>query len=513
MSKGKVYIVGAGPGDPGLLTLRAQKVLSEADVVIYDALIHSRVLGFIPEKAKKIFRGNRNKKGALSQFQINTLLVSLARMGKNIVRLKGGDPFVFGRGAEEALELRRHKIDFEIVPGVSSAIAVPAYAGIPVTHRALNSSFTVVTGHEDPTKPEAQIDWESLALNEGTLVFLMGLHTLKGVCERLIQEGKSVETPVAVIQSGTTPQQKVVVASLADISERVKREKLKAPATVIVGKVVRLMDKLQWLKPDPLTGVRVLLTRTRDQSSYLSGLLGDRGAEVIELPTIEIAPLPISSKARGWLLKIQEYDWVIFSSVNTVEIFMKNLFDLKKDVRDLSGVKIACVGGTTAKRLKDFGVSADLVPADYKQEGLVKSFGRISCKGKRVLFARAKEGRNVLVDFLKKEKALVDFWPLYENRIPSGLKKKALGLFANEGGVDLLTFASSSSVDHFFALFSAAQRRKWLLSLPVAVIGPVTGASARKWGCRVILQPRKYTMPDLVSAIVKWGKKHKGLKS
>jgi len=366
MAKGKVYIVGAGPGDPGLLTLNAQKALARADVVIYDALIHSRILGVIPETAERIFRGHRTKRGALSQSQINRLMVRLAKQGKQVVRLKGGDPFVFGRGAEEALELQRNGIAFEIVPGISSAVAVPAYAGIPVTHRALNSSFTVVTGHEDPTKPEAQIDWQSLALNGGTMVFLMGLHNLRGVCERLVREGKDRTTPAAVIQAGTTPQQRTVVGTLETISSLAQKAGLKAPATVVVGKVVGLRGRLNWLEPGPLSGLKILLTRTRDQSSFLSELLTQKGAEVIEIPTIEIAPLPMTGMVKRWLRNLQSYEWIILTSSNAVDLLMDNLFKLRLDVRSLGKAKIACVGSATAKALKAFGLRADLVPEDYK---------------------------------------------------------------------------------------------------------------------------------------------------
>jgi len=509
MTRGKVFIVGAGPGDPGLLTLNAQKALAHADVVLYDALIDSRILELIPETARKIFRGKRSKKGALSQAHINAWLVRWAKQGKKVVRLKGGDPFVFGRGAEEALELKRRGIDFEIVPGISSAIAVPAYAGIPVTHRAMNSSFTVVTGHEDPTKPEALIEWKSLALNEGTLVFLMGLHTLRGVCARLIQEGKKGNTPAAVIQSGTTLRQKTVAGTLETIAALTEKFHLKAPATVVVGKVVALRKKLQWLKPGSLSGFKILLTRTRAQASFLSDQLAEKGAEVREIPTVEIAPLPLSRTAEKWLREIGNYDWIILTSSNAVEILMANLFKLKKDARQLANVKLACVGSATAKSLKSFGLQADLIPEDYKQEGLIQSLRHKPLHGKKILFARAKEGRDILLKFLKAKGALVDFWPLYENRIPPGTGDKIRRLFAEEGGVDLLTFASSSSADHFYGLFSPVQRKKWLRSLPAAVIGPVTAASVKKWGGKVVLQPRSYTMPALVAAIEKWVKKHR----
>jgi uroporphyrinogen III methyltransferase / synthase len=506
MPKGKVYLVGAGPGDPGLLTLKAKEVLSKADVVVYDALVHPQILALIPGKSKKIFRGHRSKSKALSQGQINALLVRLAKQGKQVARLKGGDPFVFGRGAEEALELAKHKIDFEVVPGVTAAVAVPAYAGIPVTHRAMNSSFTVVTGHEDPSKATAQIDWASLAENNGTIVFLMGLHTLPGLCERLMVEGKARNTPAAVIQAGTTPQQKTVTGTLETIAESVRKAGLKPPCTFVIGKVVELMDGLKWIKKKPLSGCKILVTRGRAQASYLSDMLAEEGAEIIEIPTIEISPLSLSPRGKKQIRAIRRYDWIVFSSVNAVEIFMDHLLNLKRDSRDLSDVKIACVGEATAKALETFGLRADLVPGDYKQEGLVKSFSKIKLTGQKILFARAKEGRDVLQKFFRKKGVFVDLLPLYENKAPKGAKERLRALFTQGGGVDLLTFASSSAVDHFYGLLTPALRRK-CRPLPVAVIGPVTASSVKKWGGRVAVQPRSFSLPPLVKAIVQWSRR------
>lgn len=308
MSKGKVYLVGAGPGDPGLLTLRGKEVLSRAQVVVYDALVHPRILGFIPEAARKIFRGSRGKAGSLSQSQINVLLVKLAKTGKTVVRLKGGDPFVFGRGAEEILELVKNNIPFEVVPGVTSAVAVPAYAGIPVTHRTLNSSFAVITGHEDPLKENTQVDWHHLAKDEGTLVFLMGLHSLAHLCDRLIGEGKDPRTPAAVIQKGTTSHQRMVKGTLQTLPGLVRKAQLEPPAALIVGKVVDLADSLQWFSKKPLLGLRVLVTRGRAPVNYLSEMLSEEGAEVIEVPTIEIKPLPLDGKGKKRLQNLGEYD-------------------------------------------------------------------------------------------------------------------------------------------------------------------------------------------------------------
>ena len=509
MARGKVYLVGGGPGDPGLLTLRARDVLSKADAVIYDALIHPAILGFIPESAKRIFRGHRSQRGALSQAQIIRLMVQLAKQGKQIVRLKGGDPFVFGRGAEEALELRKQGVPFEIVPGVTSAVAVPAYAGIPVTHRDLNSSFTVATGHEDPGKPDALVDWRGLARNEGTLVFLMGLHALPGLCRRLIAEGKAGSTPAAVIESGTTSRQRAVVGTLATVSGLVKKAGLKPPATVVVGKVVRLAGRLRWFKPGPLQGLRVLVTRTRSQASQLSGLLAEKGAEVIEIPTLEIVPRPLTAEAERLIRDAGAYDWVVFTSANGVEIFMDRLFELGRDARALKGAKIACVGEATAESLRRSGVRADLVPTDYKQEGLVQAFSSVELEGKKILLPRPKEGRDLLLNWLRGHKAKVDDFVLYESRPPKGSAQRLRRLFAEEGGVDLLTFAASSAADNFYKLFNPSQRRKWLKKLPVAVIGPVTAKTIRSWGGRVTMQALPYTIPSLVAGIGKWARKRK----
>ena len=504
---GKVYLVGAGPGDPGLFTLRGKEVLSCAEVVIYDALIHARILSFIPDTAKRIFRGSQGKVGVMSQTQINALLVQLALQGKKVVRLKGGDPFVFGRGAEEILALVEKKIPFEVVPGVSSAFAVPAYAGIPVTHLALNSSFTVVTGHEDPSKNETQVDWAHLAQDQGTLVFLMGLHTLPELCRRLIEEGKDSQTSAAVIQWGTTSRQKTVLGTLQTLPQLAQKAGLKPPATIVVGPVVSLAPKLEWISQKPLWGLKVLVTSTPAKSSYLSGLLTEEGAEVVEIPTIDLKPIKLGQDGLKLVRMAPTYDWIIFASAYAVEIFMEQIANVGMDKKVLRRVKFACVGEATAKSLKTFGLKADLVPKDYKQEGLVRSFQRLDLKGKKVLFARAKEGRDLLIKFLKKKKANVDLLALYENLVPVSAREQFRRLFLHEGGVDLATFASSSSVDHFYSLFTPVQRRQWLRRLPVAVIGPVTGATVRKWGCKVTVQPQKFTMPALVEAIGKWAKR------
>ncbi len=505
--KGRVYLVGAGPGDPGLLTVRARQLLERADAVVYDALVSPMIVNLVPLSAQKIFRGKRTKPGSLSQEGINQLLVKLARQGKQVVRLKGGDPFVFGRGAEEAEALIKAKLEFEVVPGVTSAIAVPAYAGIPVTHRHLNSSFTVVTGHEDPTKKNPQIDWGSLGQSQGTLVFLMGLHALPGVCARLIQEGKPTSTPAAIIQAGTTSRQKTVMGTLQTLPELAKEAGLRPPSTVIVGPVVGLRDSLKWVQRRPLFGLRVLVTRGRLPYNSLSELLAEKGAEVIEIPTIELAALPLSSSQTKLLRQVSSYDWIIFSSANAIEFFMAAFLREGLDVRHLRGVQIACVGDATAKALRKFGLVADLVPREFKQEGFIRAFRSIELKGRRILVPRPRDGREVFEKFLKSKSAKVDLLTLYENKIPAGARDQIRELFENQGGVDLITYASSSAVEHLNRLLTPAQRKKWISPLPLAVMGPVTAKAARQWGGKVEVQPKRYTVPDLVEAVVKWARK------
>ena len=505
--KGMVYLVGAGPGDPGLLTVRARQLLSQADAVVYDTLVSPMIVNLAPQKAQKIFRGKRTKPGSLSQEGINRLLVKLGGQGKQVVRLKGGDPFVFGRGAEEAEALIRAQVEFEVVPGVTSAIAVPAYAGIPVTHRHLNSSFTVVTGHEDPTKKTPQIDWMSLGQSQGTLVFLMGLHALPGVCARLIQEGKEPSTPAAVIQSGTTSRQKTVTGTLETLPGLAKKAGLRPPSTVIVGPVVKLRESLRWIQRRPLFGLRVLVTRGRLPYNSLSELLTEKGAEVVEIPTIELAPIALNSSQTKLLRQITSYDWIIFSSANAIEFFMAAFLRQGLDVRHLKGVQIACVGDATAKALRKFGLRADLVPREFKQEGFIRAFRSIELKGKRVLVPRPRDGREVFEKYLKSKSARVDLLNLYENKIPHGAKDRIRELFEDQGGVDLITFASSSAVEHLNRLLTPARRQKWISRLPLAVMGPVTAKAARQWKGKVAVQPGRYTVPDLVEAIVKWARK------
>ncbi|HVZ81855.1 MAG TPA: uroporphyrinogen-III C-methyltransferase [bacterium] len=507
VKKGRVFLVGAGPGDPGLLTLRGREVLSQADVVLYDALVHPDLLEHAPPGALRIFRGSRGKKGALNQAQINRKLVQYALQGKKVVRLKGGDPFVFGRGGEELLALVPRKIPFEVVPGVSSSYAVPTAAGIPLSHRGMNASFTVVTGHETGDKPGSQIDWAHLARDRGTLVFLMGLHTLPEVSRRLLSHGMDPKTPAAVVQKGTTRHQKSVRGVLSDIAAKVHGAKLQAPAILVLGKVVALS---KWLDPEahrPLKGLRVLVTRNLMKAGPLTQMLKEKGAEVVEAATIELRPLPLGPRDRRLLEGALDYDWIVLSSAPAVEFLKEAFQQLGFPLSRLRPVSIACVGPSTAKAARAAGLVPSLVPKDFKQEGLVHAFRRMDLRGQRVLFIRAKEGRDVLQRFFRAQRVPCDLLPLYENHVPPGAVRRLRSLFKDEGGVDLLTFASSSAAEHFYGAFTPAERERWLAQVPAAVIGPVTGATVRQWGGRVVAQPKVYTLDHLVDAIGRWAKK------
>ncbi len=511
MKKGKVFLVGAGPGDPGLLTLRGREVLALADVVLYDALVHPDLLNFAPSKAIRLFRGSRGKRGALTQAQINQKLVQFALQGKKVVRLKGGDPFVFGRGGEEILALLPKRIPYEVVPGVSSAFAVPASAGIPLSHRGMNASFTIVTGHETGNKSGSQVDWAHLAKDKGTLVFLMGLHTLPEVSWRLGSYGMDPKTPAAVVQQGTTSNQKTVLGTLGDISDKVRRAGLRAPAILILGKVVSLSHQLDRLSKLPLRGLKILVTRNLMKSGPLTELLKEKGAAVVEAATIELKAVPLDQRTRSLLNRAENYDWILFSSAHAVEFLKEAFQQMGVSMSHLRTVNIACVGSSTAKAVKSVGLQPALVPNDFKQEGLVRAFKKMDLQGKKILFVRAKEGREVLQKFFKTRKVHCDLLSLYENHIPMDAAQRLRNLFKNEGGVDLLTFASSSAADHFYGVFTPTERKRWLGKVPAAVIGPVTGATVRHWGGKVVAQPKTYTLDHLVTSIEKWAKKHRPL--
>ncbi len=501
--KGKVYLVGAGPGDPELLTLKGQRLLSRADVVVYDRLVDRKVIEHIPKEAKLFYVGKSSSKHTLSQDNINLLLVKLAKRVKTVVRLKGGDPFLFGRGAEEVLTLAAHKIPFEIVPGVTSAIAVPAYAGIPVTHRKFSSSLGIFTGQEDPAKEDTSINWEKISTGLGTLVFLMGFENLAKICSNLIKFGRSSLTPCCLIQWGTLPQQRSIMANLKTIVREAKREKFGPPALLVVGEVVSLKKKFNWFEQKPLFAKKILVTVPSEEKGRLNCLLEEEGATCIELPLIEIKPLSDYSSLDKAIKEIEKFHWLIFTSQNGVKFFKQRLDYSKRDIRILKGVRVAAIGPKTEMVLENLGLRVDLRPFEFRQEGLIKAFKKVNIKGKNILIVRALQARDVLQQGLKKLGGCVSVIPAYKT-ITVERKKTADKLLAN---LDLLTFTSSSCVQGFFKLFNRKKIRQYKNKFKVASIGPVTSQTAKRFGLKVDIEAKKYTLEGLVEAMVRYYRK------
>jgi uroporphyrinogen III methyltransferase/synthase len=493
-----------------------------ADVIVYDRLVNRRLLEHAKEGAELIdvgkIPGESHDQGA-----INDLLIEKARQGKRVVRLKGGDPFVFGRGGEEAEALREAGIDFEVVPGVTSAVAVPAYAGIPVTHRGVASSFAVITGHEDPEKEETAINWQHLATAVDTLVFLMGAKTLPEVVRRLMQSGRAAETPAAVIERGTSPEQRTVTGTLGDIVERVRDAGVQPPAITVVGEVVRLREAVSWFaetggrppKQRPLFGKRVLITRTRKQASTLARMLADEGAIPIELPSIEIEASADAAEVEraAAALANGEYAWAVFTSANGVEEWFRHLAERGLDARAFGGTKVAAIGPATAEALLERGLRADLVPTEYVAESVVEALrphlstvaepvraprGEAGRPGPRVLLPRAEDARQELPDGLRALGAEVDEVTLYRAAVPSAAPAEALELL-RRGEIDIVTFTSSSTVRNLVAMLNGSIEA---LERPgVACIGPITAQTARELGLRVDVEAAEHTVEGLVEAL------------
>jgi uroporphyrinogen III methyltransferase/synthase len=504
--KAKVYLVGAGPGDPGLITVKGRECIQNADVIIYDYLASPVLLNDARQSAELIYVGKKGGDHTLSQHEINKLIVEKVKSGAMVCRLKGGDPFIFGRGGEEAEVLSKAGLPFEIVPGVTSAIAAAAYAGIPLTHRKLASTLAFVTGHEDPEKETTSINWSSLANGIGTLVFFMGVKNLPHITRNLMDHGKSPATPVALIQWGTTASQKTATGTLETIVARAKAAGIKAPAIIVVGDVVKLRKKLQWFEKRPLLGKRIVVTRARQQASNLVGLLGDLGAECLEHPTIKIMPASDRQPLKHAVENLAVYDWIVFTSVNGVLYFFEQLFSAGKDVRALGRMKTAAIGPATAGKLREFGLTSDLVPKSYRAESVVEAFKGEHLQDKRILLPRAAEARPVLPAELQKMGARVEEIPAYET------------LKANEGAsdlvqqledrrIDLITFTSSSTVKNFKALLPSENFKELLQGVTVASIGPITSDTAAALGFEVHITAESYTIPGLVEAIVQYFQK------
>ncbi|MDH3798610.1 MAG: uroporphyrinogen-III C-methyltransferase [Desulfobacterales bacterium] len=499
--KAKVYLVGAGPGDPGLITVQGRACIQKADVIIYDYLASPALLKYARKSAELIYVGKKGGDHTLSQDQINALIVEKAKSGGIICRLKGGDPYIFGRGGEEAEVLFKAGISFEIVPGVTSAIAAAAYAGIPLTHRKLASTLAFVTGHEDPAKEETGIDWSSLAAGIGTLVFFMGVKNLPNITKRLIDHGKPPDTPVALIRWGTTPHQQTVSGTLETIVEKARAADLKAPAIIVVGDVVNLRQSLKWFENRLLLGKRIVVTRARQQASDLVRLLSDQGAECLEYPTIKIMPAKNPELLKQAVERLAAYDWIVFTSVNGVIYFFEQLFAAGKDVRALGRMQTAAIGPATAGRLLEFGLNSDIVPETYQAESVVEAFGKVKLKGKKILLPRAAEARPILPQELKKMGATVDEIPAYET-LKAVESTDDLVQKLKDNHIDLITFTSSSTVKNFKALLPAENFTKLIQGVTIASIGPITSDTAKELGFDVHITAESYTIPGLVEAIL-----------
>jgi uroporphyrinogen III methyltransferase/synthase len=492
---GKVFLVGAGPGDLGLVTLRAKECIETADVIVYDHLANPDMLSWARDDTEITYAGKQPGESRTQQ-EITLLLIEKAREGKQVVRLKGGDPFVFGRGAEEAQELAAAGIPFEIVPGITSAIAGPAYAGIPVTHRAHNSHVTFFTGHEDPTKAKSEIDYAALTKLGGTQVMLMGVERLADVTTEMLKHGVRSDLPVALVRWATTGQQETLTGTLSDIAQKVASKNFEAPAVAVFGDVVSLRDTLNWYEKRPLLGKKIVVTRTRKQASALSNKLRGLGAHVIELPTIRIEP---PTNLREFAELVQDahgYDWIVFTSANGVEAFFEIFFKLYDDVREIGGVRIAAIGPATAQRVKEFHLHVDLQPEEFVAEAVVREFKKQgSVENERILLVRAEKARDVLSKELSASGAIVDeglaYRTLPETRDTRGAQRQLA-----QGGADLITFTSSSTVENFLAL-----GLPWPKEMRIASIGPITSKTLRDHGLNVDIEARRHDIDGLLQVI------------
>jgi uroporphyrinogen III methyltransferase/synthase len=474
---GIVYLVGAGPGDARLLTLRAAELLGKADLVALDALVSPDIAAMIPKTAQVVYVGKRSSAHTLPQDQINRLLIDEARNGKCVVRLKGGDPFVFGRGGEEAEELVAAGVPFEIVPGISSAIAGPGYAGIPVTHRAHSTSVTLVTGHEADSGSTG-IQWSALAQLDGTIVFLMGFANLPAIVRNLTANGMPPERGCAVISKATRPGQRTITGTLADIESRIAGAGLETPALIVVGDVVKLHDTINWFETRPLFGRRIVVTRAREQASELKRMLEDSGAQVLQFPTISIVP-PASFDSLDVAVN-EHFDWVVFTSPNGVAAFFERLFARGKDVRALAGTKIAAVGQVTAADLRTRGIAPDVVPERFISTELLPLLAPDQ-RGVHTAVVRAEEGRDELLDELRRRGGEVHLAVAYRT-VAADVDLDALRALIAADAIDVVTFTSASTVEHFFSKLSDEERARVLARAKLASIGETTSAAIRKWG-------------------------------
>lgn len=506
MKKGKVFIVGAGPGDIGLLTIKGLKVLKRAEVVVYDFHLNAQMLNYIDHKAEFVYAGKRGGFHEMSQEEINQALVRYARDGKIVCRLKGGDPFVFGRGGEEALALHDAGVDFEIIPGITSAIAAPAYAGIPVTHRRYSSSFAVVTGNEDITKTTSTIDWKHFARGFDTLVFLMGIKNIESLTQKLIENGRDPSTPTAVIRWGSRPDQKTIISSLSDIAKLIKHDDIRPPAVMIVGDVVKIRESLKWYEKKPLFGHRILITReyTEDYEP-----LEDLGGEIFEFPTIKTVEPDDYSDLDNSIERIEHYNWLVFTSAKGVSFFFQRLIQKDKDVRDLKGIKICAVGKKTADAVKKLGIKVDITPDEFNSEGMIDKFRHIcnDFRSLKILLPRAFEARDVFPDMIRQNGGSIDTPVAYKSIKPDRHGKR-LQRFLKEGRITIATFTSAATFRNFLDIMGE-DAIDFLRSVVIASIGPVTTKEIEKSGLKVTIMPKEATISSMVDAIISWVKRER----
>jgi uroporphyrinogen III methyltransferase/synthase len=491
---GVAYIVGAGPGDPGLMSARALELIASADVILYDRLIPPGALDGASADAELIYVGKRPGAAGVGQDEIERLLVEHAGAGRSVVRLKGGDPFVFGRGGEEAEALARAGLPFEVVPGITAGVAAPAYAGIPVTHRDDASAVAFVTGHEDPAKPESGIDWDALARFPGTLVLYMGVGRAAEIAERLIAGGRDRDQPAAAIERGTQAGQRVVTATLATLAERVGEAGLRAPAILLFGEVAARREEIAWLERRPLHGHKVVVTRARAQASGLAATLRGLGAEVVELPAIRVEPRIDGVEVRDAVASLHSYALVCLTSPNGVRLLFEAMAAQGRDARALANATVAAIGPGTAAALAERGVIADLVPERFVAESLVEALAPVEVSGRPVLLARAAEARDVLPDALRERGAALDVVALYET-VREEPGAEALDAAAD---ADYVTFTSSSTVRNLLA----AVGDRFPAGARVVSIGPVTSETARDAGLEVHVEAERHTPDGLIDALL-----------
>ncbi len=501
----KVYLVGAGPGDPYLMTLRGKDLLEQADVIIYDHLVNNALLNMTSPETENIYVGKQSGRHTLSQVEINELILKKSEEGKKVVRLKGGDPFVFGRGGEEAEFLKENNIVFEIVPGITAATAALAYSGIPLTHRGIASAASIVTGHEDPDKDESDINWEALAVMNGTLVFYMGVKRLPFIIEQLKKFGKPVSTPAALIRMGTLPRQRTVTGTIENIVDKAEQGGIKPPALIVIGDVINMRDKLKWYENLPLFGKTIIVTRSHSQTKEFAGKLSILGAEVIHRPAIEIIPPEDYSELDESMQNGKVYDWIIFTSVNGVRAFAQRMKERDIDIRTFGKASFGAIGSASGKSVRKLGVKVDFIPEEFTSEGFINYFrGRYpEMKGKRVLIPSSDLARDTIPKGLSEMGAEVETVTAYRT-VPPGHTAGDLKDLFTEKKIDLITFTSSSTVDNFFNQFAKDDLLSIKEKLAAGSIGPMTSDTLREHGFEPVLEAKEHTIKGLTESIIEY---------